>query len=674
MEAAELLELLTRGVLSLEKSPLRGEAIGPLLRHAHTLKGAARVVRQIEIADAAHALEDELTALREDANTAPNVEALLRLLDTMGEHLKQLDAPAANPTANSAVKESTPNEPAPVKPSQPVAVVRADVSQLNAVRESIAESLSELAQLRRDGGELSALRELGELIERQSLSRRLNHVEQYETLLGSIHAVVGDLLQGAKRFERNFNATLERVNRELHQARLTSEQVQLVNAGTIFDSLERAVRDAGVELRKDVRFEAVGGGVRLDGHVLDVVHRALSHLVRNAVAHGIEPKADRTKAGKSVTGVVKVEVTRHDQRIRFRCQDDGRGIDVERLSHALHVGTGDSQLSGPALLDALLNSGVSTAGQVSSIAGRGIGMSAVREAAVSIGAQIQLHNEPGRGVVFDLLVPVMLSSLTGLWVEVGSETVVIPLTSVRKTLKLDTLPAVEHGTELMRKVDDRLVRYVPLDVLLGGEGREVSRAAVLLRLGEQELILGVSRIVGCQTQVVHGLPSELPPLPMLSGAVLDAEGIPQLVLDVAGVFAVSSGVQVAAPAPRRTFAPILIVDDSLTTRMLEQSILESAGYAVQLATSAEQALEMAAQTQYSLFLVDVEMPGMDGFTFVKTTRAHERHGRVPAILVSSRSAPADLAQGKAAGAAAYIVKDHFDQRELLRQIRTILGE
>lgn len=658
IEAAELLEQLSRGVLDFEKQPTAPEVLGALFRHAHTLKGAARVVRHLDIANAAHALEDELTALKNGAGPL-RIDTLLALLDQIRAHLGQLNLP---PSASSADVRSA-------------HVVRAEVSQLTEVREGVSESLTELMQLRRQASHLTTLRDLAELIERQALTRRLTAAHQYETLLRSIHATAGELLATVQTFERTLTTTLDRVNRELQQTLNAAEQVQLVRAQTIFDSLERAVRDASGELHKEVAFECQGGDIKLDGHVLDAVHRALLHLVRNAVAHGIEPPHVRASAGKPVTGTVRVSVTRVDQRIRFVCQDDGQGIDVERLTSAVSA----TQTSPPVLdsnevlLQALLREGVSTASQLSSVAGRGVGMSAVAEAAKAVGATIHLENTRGRGASFELHVPSNLSSIDGLSVDIDGEVVVLPLQGVVRTQILGSAAFI-GDTHLQVDVDGQLLPYAPIRTLLYKDAPTKARLLVLLENAGRRFAVGASRVIGCHTHVVHRLPAELPPLELVTGAVFDPRGRPQLVLDVAGLANALGSFSMTVNPPKEPLKPILVVDDSLTTRMLEQSILESAGYTVQLATSAEEALELAAVGQHSLFLVDVEMPGMDGFGFVETTRKDDRFKHIPAILVSSRSAPEDLARGHEAGASAYIVKDHFDQRELLRHIKLLLGE
>jgi two-component system chemotaxis sensor kinase CheA len=185
--------------------------------------------------------------------------------------------------------------------------------------------------------------------------------------------------------------------------------------------------------------------------------------------------------------------------------------------------------------------------------------------------------------------------------------------------------------------------------------------------------VGVERLRGTQNLILRPLPAFTPSDPIVAGASLDAEGHPQLVLDPQGLVehVCRAGTALAAtPSPR---APILVIDDSLTTRMLEQSILESAGYEVDLATSGEEGLERARSRRYALFLVDVEMPGMDGFTFIERTRGDPILRDIPAILVTSRASPEDRQRGQSVGARAYIVKGEFDQSELLDKIRLLAG-
>jgi two-component system chemotaxis sensor kinase CheA len=224
--------------------------------------------------------------------------------------------------------------------------------------------------------------------------------------------------------------------------------------------------------------------------------------------------------------------------------------------------------------------------------------------------------------------------------------------------------------------EGRLVPFAPLTRSLEVEacrGEARSWSAVVVEGAGVLAAVGVDRLVGTESVILRTLPNEVHARPVIGGASLDARGLPQPFLDpavlVANVRAARLSAPVAAPARR----VVLVVDDSLTTRMLEKSILESAGYEVDLATSGEEGLAKAKRRPYALFLVDVEMPGMDGFEFVARTRADSLLGSVPAILVSSRQAPEDRLRGEQAGARAYIVKGDFDQGYFLRTIRQLIG-
>jgi two-component system chemotaxis sensor kinase CheA len=186
--------------------------------------------------------------------------------------------------------------------------------------------------------------------------------------------------------------------------------------------------------------------------------------------------------------------------------------------------------------------------------------------------------------------------------------------------------------------------------------------------------LGVDRVLGARTVILRPLPVLAPAAPLVAGVWLDAEGDPQILIDPEGLGSNDlphEGAVATPGAPPRL--PVLVVDDSLTTRMLEQSILETAGYEVEIAVSGEEALDKARRRRYGIFIVDVEMPGMDGFAFVERTRADPALREVPAILVTSRSAPEDFRRGQEIGAGAYITKNEFDQAHLLETIRRLAG-
>jgi two-component system chemotaxis sensor kinase CheA len=208
----------------------------------------------------------------------------------------------------------------------------------------------------------------------------------------------------------------------------------------------------------------------------------------------------------------------------------------------------------------------------------------------------------------------------------------------------------------------------------GRAGRSPSLSALVLQAGSRTAAVGVDHVVGTERVVIRPVPEILGAQPMVSGAFLDASGDPQLVLSPEGLIEATHSAAAEAPAPvaaRRL--PLLVIDDSLTTRMLEQGILETAGYEVDTASSGEQALGKARQRRYGAFIVDVEMPGMDGFTFIQTARAEPELAEVPSILVTSRDSAEDRSRGERAGAVAYIVKSAFDEGVLLKTIAGLMA-
>jgi len=669
IEVRDIVDQMGKNVLELEKGPLEPERVARLLRLAHTLKGAARVVKQREIAEIAHAMEDALGPLRTPgaAVTRNLVESLLGMLDSL-----QLRSAALAPAP-----EARPEAPSGAAQVEPLRTVRADVADMDALLDGLAEVGIELAALRQCSRGLQGVRHLADLLSDQVVARTtgVRGTDPHE-----VRATAEDLRLAIGALDRDLSLAVEQTDRELRQARELAERLRLVPAGLMFYALERAARDAAASLDKRVVVETKGGDVRVDADVLASIQGALVHAVRNAVAHGIEGSVPRNAAGKPEAGRLSLEVARRGGKVAFVCRDDGRGIDVAAVARAakragkLLEGQAPSESD---LVRLLLGGGISTSTSVTDVSGRGVGLDAVRETAARLGGDVSLRSDPGRGTELEILVPVSLASLDALLVESAGAVAAVPLDCVRATLRLapSDVARTAEGESILW--GGNVIPFAPLARSLAtAAAREApsrARAAMVVESGGTLAAIGVDRLIGTENVVLRALSREVHARAVIGGASLDARGTPQPVLDPAALVASVRGSRVPErPAPPPPHA-ILVVDDSLTTRMLEQSILESAGYEVDLATSGEEALAKAVRRRYGLFLVDVEMPGMDGFTFVERTRAHPDLGRVPAILVTSRGAAEDRRRGEAAGASAYIVKSEFDQNDLLRRIRELVG-
>ena len=684
IEARQLLEELTAGTLLLD-GERDAELVRTLLRAAHTLKGAARVVGQVALAEHAHALEDLLEPLRDGEGQAqPELaDSCLRLLDAIKRGIEDLEAPSRNGTGDPGGSEPrATSHAAPESSARSLRVVGVEIDELDRLLEGISEVSARSWALSQELGslaELSAdLRELG--AERGRVHLRYGRGAT-ATLARPLERAqrLSHSLEGVRRRVREHAEAMER---ELDELRHQAIGLRLVPVAAVFGDLERAVRDAAKETGKEVQLVTRGGETRLDSHVLAKLRGALVHLVRNAVAHGIEHAPGRASARKPAQGTVEVVVTRRGQRAEITCRDDGRGLDAQAIRQGAverHLIGAEraAQLGIDEAVHLLLRGGVSTSSEVTPLSGRGVGLDAVRAAVETLSGEIEVRTRPGQGTTFELRVPVSLSSLPALAVEAGAVVAALPLEAVRRVVRLSEGELTQGANGVRAMVDGQPLPFAPLAALLGTPSSQATCGgpidAVVLRRPAGAVALGVDRVRAVESVLLRSLPRGVHASPVVAGAAFQDAGPPCLVLSPGALGeAVCEGVSLpvaAAPPP-----PVLVVDDSLTTRMLERSILESAGYEVDLAVSAEEALEKASQRTYALFVVDVEMPGMNGFEFVARTRADPRLKEVPSILVTSLSSQEDRRRGKEVGARAYIVKSEFDQRKLLRTIAGLVGD
>jgi two-component system chemotaxis sensor kinase CheA len=648
VEGRELHEGLSKGVLELESGSGAPDLVPRLLRLAHTLKGAARVVKLTEIADLAHALEDALIPLRDGGagGARGRVEGLLALVDAVNARLRVLD-PVAKDSPAAALEAA-------------VAPRAADMTELDALLEGVTEVGVQLGAFRRAAATLARAGGLAASLE--------DHLER-----GDDHPLARELRRLLALMERELGQGVEQADRELRQVRGLAERLRLVPAAGLLDALERTARDAAHRLGKAVAFESRGGDVRLEAQVMATVQGALVQAVRNAVAHGIESAGERTGARKPTTGKVVVEIERRGSRVIFTCRDDGRGIDlaaVRRVAERRGLAAGASERE---LITLLLEGGISTSASVNEVAGRGVGLDVVRDVARRLGGQVAVKTGAGEGTSVSIDAPVSLAALDALVVEVDGQALALPLACVRQSVRLGPGDVARVATGEAVLLEGKMIPFSPLDRTLGRPRPGRSATAVLIEGKGGLAAVGVDRLLGTENVVVRPLPAPGDADPVVAGASLDQEGNPQLVLDSDALVAATLGAEMAEAPAAAVRPPILVIDDSLTTRMLEQSILEAAGYEVDTATSAEEGHEKALLRRYGLYLVDVEMPGMDGFSFVEKTRADPQLRQVPAILVTSRNAPEDKRRGEAVGASAYVVKSEFNQVELLARIRRLVG-
>lgn len=674
VEARELLEGLQRGVAGLETPGGDPDRIPALLRLAHTLKGAARVVRLTAVSDLAHRMEDILAPCRETAAPPPREQLveLHRLLAAIAAGLAVIDQPAPAPAEASA---ATPATAAPAL----LDTVRLQVAEVDTALAGMADLASELEALRGDFRGFAHAAQQARLL--RALAARSRPGGGDFGTSARLQVDAGDLAAGLDEARQRASARVERLDRDLRRLHEDTGRLRLIPTKALQAFLERTVLDAAQALGKRVQIDVATRAPRLDSSVFAGLQEALLHLVRNAVAHGIETGAARLAAGKPVEGCIRVNLTHNAGRLRVVCEDDGGGIDTEAVRRAA-VARGWIEAASAALLDMaeairlLLRGGVSTTRTATEMSGRGVGLDVARAAVARLGGGLTIHSVAGRGTSVVLEIPVALAAIEALAVESGGVQFLLPLESVQRVVRAESGAIRSAAGREELHLENRAIPYAGLHRLTAVRGepsRRSHRHVTAVVLADAAAAIGVDRLLGATEAVVRPLPALAETAPFVTGASLGADGAPRLVLEARALAEAIGGAVAETAPPSVTRQPILVVDDSLTTRMLEQSILESAGYTVDLAVSGEDALKRLHERRYGLLLVDIEMPGMDGFALIRQLRGDPVWRDIPAILVTSRESNEDRQRGLEIGAQDYVIKGEFDQRRLLRRVGELLS-
>ena len=458
-----------------------------------------------------------------------------------------------------------------------------------------------------------------------------------------------------------------------------------------FAALPRIVRDVAQTTGAVVRLETSGEDVELDKQVLDGVADALKHLVVNAVDHGCETPAARTAAGKPAEAVVRVTARGVAGTVVLEVTDDGAGVDEPRVrAKAVELGLlpADSTLSGPPLLEMLFLPALSTAATVTETSGRGVGLDVVRDAVEALGGTVEVRSEQGVGTSFVLVLPVTLGVLRCLLARVGDERYAVPVPGVVESLSLRDaeVHVLAGATVVVRHGVSMPLLDLGAALGLGRAPGDGPKAALVVRHGGSgsQVAWAVDRLEGESELVVKDLGGFLGRVPAIAGATIDGDGSVVCLLDlreladrVIGATPVPTAT--AHPRTARASAPqarrprVLVVEDSIGVRELERVILEGAGYQVETAVDGLDGVSRLREDPADLVLSDVEMPGMDGFALTRTIRRTKGWENVPVIIMTSRGEDHARQAGLEAGCSAYLLKNDFDQEQLVSTVRRLVG-
>jgi len=711
LEAETQCASLTAGLLALERNPTAPDHLEACMRAAHSLKGAAQIVGLSAAVRVAHAMEDGFVAAQKGERVLrraqidrllAGVDLLNRIgqtpeaettrwnserkgeidafLSALADSFKSSDeATGPEPVAAGAGPGAVPDTTAAGSREALDRVLRVTADNLNRLLGLAGESRVESRWLKPYGQSLQRLKrmqhELSRVLDttREALSEHAtgeaaqNAVAEATRQISDCQQFLTGRLVELELFDRRSTQLAHRLYEEAVACRMRpfADGIQ---------GFPRMVRDLAHSLAKEVRLNLVGEATPVDREILERLEAPIGHLLRNAVDHGLETPADRRASGKPSEGTLRLEAGHRGGMLLVTVEDDGRGIDAEKVRRTV-VRRGltnedtAAKLSDSELLEFLFLPGFSMREAVTEISGRGVGLDVVQTMAKQVRGTVRVWSQPGRGTRFQLQLPLTLSVVRALLVDIAGEPYAFPLAYITRTLKLpkdriETLDQVlERGSPKPSSTDWPVV-------VVGDHGHSYG-VLVDSFLGEREL-------------VVQPLDPRLGKIKDIAAGALMEDGAPVLILDVEDLVRsveklaaagqlnrVQAGATAAEAKHRKK---VLVVDDSLTVRELERKLIESRGYTVEIAVNGVDAWNAVRTGHFNLVVTDVDMPRMDGIELVTLIKKDANLKALPVMIVSYKDREEDRRRGLEAGADYYLTKGSFHDETLLQSVVDLIGE
>jgi two-component system, chemotaxis family, sensor histidine kinase and response regulator WspE len=723
-------KILTAGLLSLERDSQASDELEVLMRAAHSLKGAARIVDLGAAVRIAHAMEDCFVAAQRGSVILgqKQIDLLLGGVDLLVKISQTPESAAAQWENEQKEKidpfvaslggflegldeESFPEAESPPPPVEKAPgperndvgapnvdrVLRVTADHLNRLLGLAGESLVESRRLGPFADSLLRLKRQHSALLKMldALRETLSGLEQNEQVQVRMAAMqekvlecrqfLGDRLGELDVFEQRSTNLSYRLYDEALACRMRPFADGI-------HGFPRMVRDLGRSLGKEVKLEIIGETTSVDRDMLERLEAPLTHLLRNAVDHGIELPEERVRAGKTSEGIVRLDARHNAGMLQMTVSDDGAGIDPAALRQAVLerklVGHEiAAKLSEAELFEFLFLPGFTMKKVVTEISGRGVGLDVVQSMIRQVRGSVRVFSEPGKGTRFQLQLPLTLSVVRTLLVDIGGEPYAFPLAYIARTLKLskDKIEVLEGRQHF--NFEGRQIGLVTAHQILDcGDSSFPGDELSVIVVGDQTHFYGivVDRFLGERELVVHPLDSRLGKVKDISAGALMEDGMPGLIIDVEDMIhsigklisgntlaraSTHDGVSAAKKKKR-----VLIVDDSLTVRELERKLLSSHGYEVEAATDGMDGWNAVRTGHFDLVISDVDMPRMDGIELVTLIKKDGNTKSLPVMIVSYKDREQDRQRGLEAGADYYLTKGSFHDETLLNAVRDLIGE
>ncbi|MGY2365425.1 response regulator [Pseudomonas azotoformans] len=736
LEADAQTQVLSAGLLALERNPTQADQLEACMRAAHSLKGAARIVGVDAGVSVSHVMEDCLVSAQEgrlylqpehiDAllqgtdllmriatpgnDVGPtDIQAYVALMERLLDPSQAPVKPVAPPPEPIPVVEELPSEPEPAPPvvAEPPRqnkrmteggerVLRVTAERLNSLLDLSSKSLVETQRLKPYLVSLQRLKRI------QSQSVRALDALDGQLKTQNLNLEAQEALADTRRLLSEAQALLAEKTAELDEFGWQAGQRAQVLYDTalacrmrpfadVLAGQVRMVRDLGRSLGKQVRLEIEGEKTQVDRDVLEKLEAPLTHLLRNAVDHGIEMPEQRLLAGKPEEGLIRLRASHQAGLLVLELSDDGNGVDLERLRGTIvdrHLSPLETalRLSEEELLTFLFLPGFSLRDKVTEVSGRGVGLDAVQHMVRQLRGAVVLEQTAGQGSRFHLEVPLTLSVVRSLVVEVGEEAYAFPLAHIERMCDLapDDIVQLEGRQHFWH--EGRHVGLVAASQLLQrptGQSQSDTLKVVVIRERDAVYGIAVERFIGERTLVVLPLDDRLGKVQDISAGALLDDGSVVLIVDVEDMLRsvdklLNTGrlERIARRSQQTTEAPrkrVLVVDDSLTVRELQRKLLLNRGYEVAVAVDGMDGWNALRSEDFDLLITDIDMPRMDGIELVTLLRRDSRLQSLPVMVVSYKDREEDRRRGLDAGADYYLAKASFHDDALLDAVVELIG-
>lgn len=736
LEAEEQTRILNDSLVALETHSDDARHLEQLMRSSHSLKGAARMVGLDAAVRIAHLAEDIFVAAQQSqiSLNSSDMDLLLLCIDTLQqiaeatkadypswEHQHRSNIDILGNALNACLKKeaytlpqlsfaTTPaaevlptptneqdNTPLPSTSAGPQDnFVRVSGKALNRLLGLAGEAqvashwlepfASHMLQIKRRQTELDTLLDhIREKLLDTTVDEQLHElVEQAHHKSNRCRQLLAERITELEAYDRRTNNLSSTLNREILETRMRpfSEGVQ---------GFQRLVRDISRSLDKNIRLDIRGPATRVDRDILDKLQAPLNHMIRNAIDHGIESKAQRRAAGKPEQGTIRLEATHYAGMLSIIIWDDGAGINQDDLrkkivKKGLVTAEMADKLSETELFDFLFLPNFSTRDTVSELSGRGVGLDVVHNVIQELHGQIRASSTQGGGLRFQLQLPLTLSVLRVLLVEISNEVYAFPLARIEQILKLprrhiETMEGRQYFAYGERHIGIITAHQLLQTTTVTEHEHEV--AVVILGDKNNQYGIVVDKFLGERDLIVHPIDPRLGKIQDISAASITEEGAPLLIFDVddllRSIDILLSGGRVnklqqdALPSDNSAGKRILVIDDSITVREVERNLLNSNGYHVEVAVDGADGWNAARTKHYDLIISDIDMPRMNGFELVSLLKNDPRLQNTPIIIVSYKDREDDRQRGMEVGADYYLTKGSFHDETLVDAVMDLIG-